>query len=775
MSPADQPARPDPRIIIHHLSDLHYEDTPQGKNKKNVLVKYRGYLENLPEERRPDIIVITGDLTAFGKKQDLKTVATILRNWFPKWENSLKQHVIVVPGPHDVNWEGEELPALDAFDESLSDFALPTQNVSPAVRVKLEESGAEFIAYPMDTCYSPIDLKPQLKREFDAYGKRYGAFVKRRAKVKFGKRGLSLWEWIRGRGKSGGDEARTKALEDLSARFLNLTEGTPPVALDSGRVRLEEVARFKRWTEALVLTEAAAKEAALKEAALKEAEAKEAEAKKAVASQSSQNARSSQDAESPKQPSMPPEPLKLLVTHHPLAIQPDQENKDESGASRDALQSFEDVATAARTAGFHLALHGHIHKPQVLSDLSIMEGLGAQHPMRQIGAASLGDTGLFNEITATYRTEKGKGVWRLELRLINVLTEDKPGSTGKDATSANGIADADSKDKKDGQDGGGGGDGEDNGRTSFVLLNPAESADNKVERLTQDVAVRKEFDNRMRIAMRRYSDQVYQWQNENRPEKLAGFTLPQDTMQFLESIIRDVIFARFQVRVQLLLKSVENSSPVPTLVPKYLTPAILEGPESLVYPASVAAWSLILGRSLTFPQLLSETTTQPDLDWLQRSGKIQGLCDVLTSLRDSAREKSYPANQLLPRYDELHTTLTTIGSGGKGEIRGAQMYQQAPNGSPPGSYPYFICIPYPQRPPGGALPTLPEVAVLDIGVLPMPHPVGQRQPAPEVTPFTAERLAMLNTVTELIGLVLTTSSAIGKPPGVWDNRPRVGR
>src|SRR5260221_5200294 len=114
------------RIVIHHLSDLHYQQESRNTSV-DPLVQYRGYLEELDPERRPSLIVITGDVTATGAKSDLSTVAEILRNGFPKWAAELSRHIIIVPGPRDVNWEGTDPPGLKTFYDALYDFALPSK------------------------------------------------------------------------------------------------------------------------------------------------------------------------------------------------------------------------------------------------------------------------------------------------------------------------------------------------------------------------------------------------------------------------------------------------------------------------------------------------------------------------------------------------------------------------------------------------------------------------------------------------------------------------
>ncbi len=106
---------------------------------------------------------------------------------------------------------------------------------------------------------------------------------------------------------------------------------------------------------------------------------------------------------------------------------------------------------------------------------------------------------------------------------------------------------------------------------------------------------------------------------------------------------------------------------------------------------------------------------------------------------------------------------------------GGDFYRTAPGQGAPQKYPEFICVPFPQRSSTGALPQFPEVAVLVVSVK-APDATGDagaRQPAQSVkqpSSFTSERVDMLESLAELIGTMLITSSALGKPRGLWDNR-----
>ncbi len=120
---------------------------------------------------------------------------------------------------------------------------------------------------------------------------------------------------------------RRKALDGLRKRYLQLTESNDLTLLDAGRVHPRDFAEFATWAETLAKGQGAA------------------------------------NAEI--------EPLKILITHHPLVAEPDAQYAVKGSERKGTF--FEQLARSAGKAGFHLALHGHIHKPQVLADLSLLQ------------------------------------------------------------------------------------------------------------------------------------------------------------------------------------------------------------------------------------------------------------------------------------------------------------------------------------------------------------------------------------------------------------------
>jgi hypothetical protein len=689
MSPAAPASTATPHIIIHHLSDLHYQHRSRASTgvvtppKDDLLVKYRGYLERLEPDRRPDLLVITGDLTTTGSAGDLGTVQEILRNDFPSWAGELAEHIIVVPGPRDVNWEGTDPPGLKTFYATFRDFGLPYALHGTPHHAVRARPPLNFVAYPIDTCYSLEECREEMNEQFHLYGSEFQSFVQQYRQAQRSTSGLV--RLFRGDPRRG--------LAALRERYLQLTESNDLTLLDAGRIHQDDLTAFTRWAESF---------------------------------------RNNQDAAGAEM-----EPLKILITHHPLAVEPEAQT-----AARDTKRTgmlFEKLASAAGNAGFHLALHGHIHKPQVLADLSLLQEANARHPMRQVGAGSLGDGGTFNEITATYSRESDDRHWRLEIRTINLKAPDP-----HDAT-------------------------------RFVLLNRTEDAAKRAEQLEHDRTRRNEFDDRVRAVMRQYSEAVYRAQPASTGDKPAPGHLPQAPLQSVESIIREVVFPGYGLRVRLFLKEQQHTRTIPQLSPVYLAPPYSDGssgPGPVTYPGSLAALSLVLGKTLIYPGDLAATLGEQDYEWLRRSGKDRELTRVLEARVAETRGTSYPGPEGARQYEALLAKLVE----GQGDpLRVEDFYRDATSTGSGQTYPEFICVPYPQRSPAQVVPDMPEVAVLVVSVRAPDKPEGEqdRRVAPagqQKNTFTPERVGMLETLAELAGMILVSSSALAKPKGVWDAR-----
>jgi 3',5'-cyclic AMP phosphodiesterase CpdA len=665
------------RLIIHHLSDLHFKPDPQS-SEHMALINYAGYLNGLPIEKRPNLVVITGDLTHTGEMNDLRTVATILRTDFPSWVNQLAQRIFVVPGPRDVNWEGAGVPSFDTFYDVFADFGLPTRAHGMPHAIGTPIGGLPFVAYPIDTCYTPESLPEQIRNELHAHGDRYQEFKRQYRDLRGRPANSGVFPWQRA-----GDR------RNLREGYLDLTEDNPVTVLDAGIIDPDDLEAFKAWAGTL-------------------GRAVEAEAAW--------------------------DPLKILITHHPLQVYPQavSGNARPGRAIPDIKRHFGEMVSAARNTGFHLALHGHMHKPQVLSDLSVLEGADTLHPLRQIGAGSLGDHGIFNEIRAVYLADDNQRHWWLEIRTVNVLAENPDASS------------------------------------FLLLLNPPEDAEKRADQLEQQAIQHREFDNRVRWATRQFSETVMRSRADTARQDTQMTLLPQNAIQTIEGIIRDVIFEDYDIRVRLLLK--DTTRPLPRLVATYLVPPPSSGAVGpLVYPASVAAWALILGRSLISPNIVEQQLTEQDYDWLRRSGKVPLLQEQLRQLTAQAMSASLPDTKVLDHYAGLQGKLEHLGE--EPRLRGTDFYQEPSRGGQQRSHSIFISVPIPLRPAGDALPELPEIGVLDVRVLSRRRPNAEPLAVDEITEvFTADRVQMLESLSEVIAAILCTSSALGKPRGVWEER-----
>lgn len=688
------------RVIVHHLSDLRYSSV-DGNRQDDVLVKYQRYLEDLPDDREPDMIVITGDLTESGTTSELNAVAVALQTCFSRWSERLDKHVFIVPGPHDVNWESLDTVGLQAFYKVFGDFgfALPYRASMPDKRDTPANGRASFIGYPIDTCYAPDELTEKLQPSFAQYAVEYEGFVEQRARMKTS--AVRMWQRLRWPRRAARVRAREAWLGRLRAKYLQLTENKGRIDLHAGRITQDDVARFERWAKQPTTPNTT----------------------------SSINAASSVTA---------PTPLKVLIMYHPLAVRPedDSANSDQKAAKLPVNQ----IARLAHDAGFHLALHGHIHNPQVLSDVSALAGQNNERVIRQVGAASLDATGVFNEVTAVYQELDGTGAWGLDLRRIDL-------KVNRSAMSP------------------------------VVPLTSADAADKRIKALELAATQRSAFERATHRAMQRFSEQTYQARptTTTRLDRLTGVPyLPQEGLLLVQEVIRNVILKDYDVRARLLLKSREKLGATPKLVPAYLSPAMQDNPDGLVYPASVAAWSLVLGRTLIFPEVMDEVTTAADNEWLRRTNKLSRLLPSVSLLMDQAASSSAPGLQVAARYSLLFEKLKNIESASDSAdisgLAGEVIFQPASSGNRLPSYPWFICVPYPMRT-GGGTPEVPEIAVLDVSVRQRTTSGSLRANAEAPSdPFTSERIEMLETLTELIGMMLTTADALDRPRGIWDDR-----
>jgi len=306
-----------------------------------------------------------------------------------------------------------------------------------------------------------------------------------------------------------------------------------------------------------------------------------------------------------------------------------------------------------------------------------------------------------------------------------------------------------------------------------VLLNRTEDVAKRAEELEREKTRREYFDVRVRSVMRQFSEGVFRAEPVVSSDRPASVQLPQSPLQSVESIIREVVFPGFGLRVRLFLKEQVHTRIVPRLNAVYLAPPNSDGSGGsgpVTYPVSLAALSLVLGKTLTYPRALKMLWDERDDEWFRRSRKDRQLVRILEELVEEARGASYPGPAVVGQYEALLAKLTQEKAA---PLSGADFYHEAPP-----SYPEFICVPYPQRSPEGVVPEMPEVAVLVVSVR-APEKTNEVREEPLTSDgqqngvFTPERVAMLESLGELVGTILVSASALGKPKGVWDTRLRV--
>jgi predicted phosphodiesterase len=348
-------ASPAERVVIHQLADLHRSRSTTGRS---ALEAYTQRLYYLPAEQQPDVIIVIGDLTLTGSRDELREAANDLRSIAQarQWDAiAQRQRIFVVPGPHDIDWSNQTNAAisLEGFAQAFAPFCIPAlpgregrllTNTDPFV----QSAASPYIVYLINTCIVPEALPQPTPKAQDEIVKRYRALWKERAR------------------------AVTRAYDDASIR--QFVQGAEEIlAQDAGAVRADDVARF---TSTLASVRATPGTAA---------------------------------------PPRPLDPsaglLKILVSHHPLI--------GFTGLNGRSFASAIDagaLVSAARRFGVQVALHGHAHEPHVTSDLA-PDGAGPQGapPLLHIGAGAVGNPTLaaptYTELVAT--RDRATGRWNL--------------------------------------------------------------------------------------------------------------------------------------------------------------------------------------------------------------------------------------------------------------------------------------------------------------------------------------------------------------------------
>ncbi len=169
-------------LIIHHVANIwnsekHFYEQP--------LKEYREYLKNIPAQQRPQLILISGNVTLTGSKDELSNVYTelsIIKNMLDEIDDERK--IVITPGLHDLEWRlSDKKDVLKAFKDQFSDFILPdlpdeNGGVLKSLRPFAVSDRFGYFVFPVNTIQKPGALRqgsrPQkeLLRQFqDAWKK----------------------------------------------------------------------------------------------------------------------------------------------------------------------------------------------------------------------------------------------------------------------------------------------------------------------------------------------------------------------------------------------------------------------------------------------------------------------------------------------------------------------------------------------------------------------------------------------------------------------------
>ena len=668
-------------VIIHHLSDLNH----QQASRDNPIFAYSAYLNTLEPEQLPDVVIITGNLTATGKPEDFQGLAGVIQGLFARFDTEISQHVFVVPGMLDLNWE--KLPAeYTGFAEAFANFGIPGVDVS-------HMPPAKYVVFPIDTCYVPTKLSSALLQTLQERVTAYQRLYDRRQQ----KRTLFSLPPFK-KPQPPDVEALRKQYAEASNNLLL----SPHVGLITNMDALA----FKQQ-----ITRRATMEI--------------------------QN----------NPPAAIIDPLKILVTHHPLI--PLAENNIWTQTQKTFAA---DLVQTALKYDVQLALHGHAQISQVAAHLS-----GDAIPLRQLGAGQMrtltqesngvtpspqtpaDDTDkkatIFNEIVARYSHKDSR--W-----LLDICTRS--------------LADPQAK------------------PPAYILLNhTGDSADppEKDSREKKLLDMRDLLDKQLRMAMAQFSDNI-------------ATVHTQDILSRPLTTVRDaisgIIFGDCETRVGLAIKTTDRTNNLVALKYAYIEP-LVDNHQQFVhpfrYPLTFASWALILGRPLLFPRNYAKkydeyTLTNQDAQWLTYSNKGSSINRALRSEIQFADAElvrhagtSYAPEQidLTLRRERAQKLLENFNHN---SMTLQEAYQEPYSHDHPSLFEEFVALPIPLRPESDNVPTLrPEIGVLLIDAY-RPPPKEGETPIEEAI-FHEERVKLLCMISDLLFVMLTTADKLNRPAGIW--------
>lgn len=130
------------KVSILHLSDLHKDNSDS----------YDNLLQSLKDDcdkytvsgiKKPEIIVISGDLISGGTTEEIKTqysnVATFINQLVDFYLNGDKTRVIIVPGNHDIDWNESQLSMQKDIDSNNQKNYFDLCKSSPLIRWSWKE------------------------------------------------------------------------------------------------------------------------------------------------------------------------------------------------------------------------------------------------------------------------------------------------------------------------------------------------------------------------------------------------------------------------------------------------------------------------------------------------------------------------------------------------------------------------------------------------------------------------------------------------------------
>jgi hypothetical protein len=766
-SSSTQITRPKPdHIVIHHLSDLDFDHLkvqsldPDAEDY-NLLNAYNSYVSSIDDkEEFPQLVVFSGDLTASGELTDFEYIAQTLSLIFNRWSRELNQHIFLVPGLNDLSWNNGR-PSFAQFQKAFQGFGLPRLTPLPPQNPRQEKKGRwgwrhreplpditgsqwpetkpgpqdsafykekpEYAVYLVDTCASleillNKDLLPGITQQFQDLPEQFRQQLE------------SYLSHLNG----------VEGTTDHRKKFLKLLEESL-ISLDTGAIRKDDIKAFR---EALVAWQKA-------RAALSTTGSTSAPPTVPAdtnlppsptdpgATIASPQTHLSVDATAPQTIS---EPLKIVVSHHPLIIH--QENLL-FGEGRNDLGDYGDFVDIAQEYGFQLGLHGHLHKPQLLTDLDLQSASdsGTQISLRQLGAASMGQAKAFNKITAT--REFGATTWQIKVETISLKSQKAQKAQDSEEEKGTSVF-------------------------SIQILDPQDDRSNaqSVRSDRESLSTRRSFDAGLSTIITRYFDRLVDKEQQD---------LPIVAFKEVERVVKR-IFRGVKVEVGLVLKHVET---VPRFIETARTPDITSdliydlryryiyedrGKVRLDYPASVAAWSLILGRELIYDasaittgvNLLVIKQEFNDHRWLEDSQKMLFVGKLLSARlkRIESEMATTERVNLKARLENMQHALDTK------YLTMNDIFQPIPGQTS------FISVPIPLRPANFLLPTgpkelLPEIGVLNVTLLPLSEEDSEAPQLPANQIFTHERIDMLKTLSDLMCLILTNAEQVGRPKPSW--------